>query len=404
MASISGQSTTNINDVDGFYTTSGGSGISPNTLPALGVNGTVQVGGGSIITNPGVTIDFNIGATSNNTFSKIVGRTDSGVTWIFLIAIKTDGSLWYNISNGQSPSFNSWATTKDGEWHRYGSDNDWTDISAENACFTAVKNGDLMFVGYGAYRQRGDGSTSSTSSWVVTNNTLTWTKTSLGFRLHGAITDTGHAYFCGYNYDYMSGQGTSSGSNATLTREQNSLTGCTDVAASCYRHCKILKDSNIYSQGRNNSNFSGPLITSTSDINGPTLSYSGGDIAKIFRGNYWAYMALTTTGQLRFAGNGSYRARPDGSTTSMQGASSFGLIDGGATGYTHYEWYGYSSSATWPALAIKSGQITLGGGSASYLIKEALGSPPSTTAWINVGQTGAVVTGGANNLGIAVGW
>ena len=404
MASISGQSTTNINDVDGFYTTSGGSGISPNTLPALGVNGTVQVGGGSIATNPLVTIDFNIGPTSANTFTQIEGRTDNSVSWIFLIALKSDGSLWYNVSNGANPSYSTWATTKDGEWHQHGSDLDWTDISSENAAFSAVKNGDLMFVGYGNYRQRGDGSTSSTSSWIVSNSVLTWTKTSLGYRMHGAVTDTGHAYFCGYNYDYMTGQGTQSGSNATLTREQFSLTGCTDLAASCYRHCKIIKDGNIYSQGRNSLNFSGPAITSTADINGPLLSYSGGDITKIFRGNYWAYMALTTTGQLRFAGYGNYRARPDGSTSSMQGVNSFGLIDGGATGYTHYQWYGYSSTSLWPALAIKSGQITLGGGTDSYRIKETLGSPANTTAWVNVGQTGAVVTGGANYLAIAVGW
>ena len=383
MASISGQSTTKIDLVDGFYTTQGGSGINPNTMPASGVNGTVLIGNGSLATNPLVTIDFNIGVTDTNSFRMITCRMDS----ISMIAIKTDGSLWYWAE--PTATYMSWGTA-DSTWRRYGLDNDWTDISSESNCFSAVKGGDLMFVGYGALRQRGDGSTSNTSSWVVVNSALTWVATSLGYRIHGAVTSTGEAYFCGYNSDYGTGQGTQSGSNATLTREQFSLTGCTGVAAGSYRHCKILKDGNIYSQGRNSGNFSGPAITSTVDINGPVLSYSGGDIVKIYRGSYWTFMALTSTSQLRFAGEGGYRARPDGSTTDMKGASSFGLIDGGATGYTHYGAYATTSNNAWPAVAIKNGQMTLGGGSYGYKIKEALGSPANTTAWVNVGGTGAV--------------
>ena len=383
MASISGQSTTKIDLVDGFYTTQGGSGISPNTMPAAGVNGTILVGNGSLAVNPLVTVDFNIGITDTNSFTKITCRTDK----IAMIAIKADGTLWYWAEAGTS--YMSWGTA-DGTWRQYGTDTDWTDISSETQCFSAVKGGDLMYVGTGSYRQRGDGSTSATSSWIVANSALTWVATSLGYRLHAAVTDTGHAYFCGYNYDYQTGQGTQSGSNATLTRDQFSLTGCTDVAAGSYRHCKIVKDGNIYSQGRNASNFSGPAVTSTADVNGPLLSYSGGDIVKIFRGTYWSYMALTTTGQLRFAGEGNYRVRPDGSQTDMKGASSFGLIDGGATGYTHYDAFAISTTTLWPAVAIKNGQMTLGGGTSSYKIKEALGSPANTTAWVNVGSTGAV--------------
>ena len=399
MASISGQSTANINDVDGFYTTQGG-GISPNSMPGSGVNGTVLVSGGNIPTNPSVTPDFGIGPTDSNTFTKMSMRPDS----VAIIAIKGDGTLWYYAE--PSAAYMAWGTA-DSTWRQYGTDTDWTDVSAESQCFSAVKGGDLMYVGIGSYRQRGDGSSSATHSWIVSNSTLTWTKTSLGYRMHGAITDTGHAYFCGYNYDYQTGQGTQSGSNSTLTREQNSLTGCTDLAASCYRHCKIVKDGNLYSQGRNSGNLSGPLITSTSDIDGPTLSYSGGDIAKVFRGTYWNYMALTDTGQLRFAGSGSYRARPDGSTSSMTGASGMGLIDSGATGYTFYNNYALTSSSLYPAIAIKNGQVTLGGGTNSYPIKEALGSSAGTTSWINVGTTTAVQIASGGQSGspsIAVSW
>lgn len=383
MASISGQSTANIDQVDGFFTTQGGSGIIPNTMPAAGVNGTVLIGNGIILTNPIVTLALNIGITDANSFTKITCRFDK----IAMIAIKSDGSLWYWAEPGTI--YMQWGTA-DSTWRQYGTDTDWTDISSETQCFSAVKGGDLMFVGKGGNRQRGDGSTSNVQQWTVVNSALTWVATSMGYRIHGAVTSTGQAYFCGYNYDYQTGQGTQSGSNATLTREQFSLTGCTDVAAASYRHCKILKDGNIYSQGRNSSNFSGPAITSTSDINGPLLSYNGGDIVKIFRGSYYVYMALTTTGQLRFAGEGNYRARPDGSQTDMKGTASFGLIDGGATGYTHYAGFAVSTQNNNPAVAIKNGQMTLGGGSGSYPIKQALGSPANTTAWINVGSTGAV--------------
>jgi len=398
MGEISGVPTADINNVDGFFTTQGGgSGITPNAMPAAGVTGTVLVGNGAITTNPQVTLDFNIGSLDSNRFTKIAARNDVGNVQI---AIKANGTLWYWAA--PDTDYMTWGT-QDSTWRQYGTDTDWTDISSAEQCFSAVKGGDLMFTGRGSYRQRGDGSTSNAYTWIVVNSSLNWVVTSLGWRLHAALTDTGHVYTCGYNYSYMAGRGTTSGSSSTLTREKNNLTGCTHVASSMYRHLKITKDGNVYSTGRNNQSISGPLITSTSDINGPTLSYSGGDIVKMFKGNYYAYFGLTTTGQLRFAGEAGSRCRPDGSTTDMKGTAGMGLIDGGATGYTFYNWSQTGSTNQWPAVAIKNGQMTIGGGNLGYTLKQSLGYAANTTAWVNVGSATAT-TASVGNIHIVVSW
>jgi hypothetical protein len=66
MAEISGVPTADINNVDGFFTTQGGGGgITPNAMPAAGVNGTTLIGSATIPTNPNVTLDFNISPTAS---------------------------------------------------------------------------------------------------------------------------------------------------------------------------------------------------------------------------------------------------------------------------------------------------------------------------------------------------
>ena len=225
MASISGQSTSNIDNVDGFFTTQGGgSGITANSIDAAGSTGTQTIGSGVISANPDVTLDFNIGASVTTRFTKIEGGAESNN----FVAITANGELWYNYAPGAT--YANW-TTSDSTWRRYGTDTDWDDISMDGSqnVVMAVRDGNLWFVGYGASRHRGDGSTSSESSWVEIQDSLTWSKIRLGYRKSIAITTSGHVYFSGYNYDYMTGQGTQSGSTATRTRDQNSLTGVTEA-------------------------------------------------------------------------------------------------------------------------------------------------------------------------------
>jgi len=387
MASISGQSTSNIDQVDGFFTTQGGgSGITPNTLPASGATGTLLLGGGSMPANPLVTPDFNIGITTPVSFTKIQSGTslDEGNKTVF-IAITSTGELWGCFLPGSNWAFGA----KDGVWRRYGTDSDWDDIGCdpEANCFSAIRNGELWFYGYGAAGQRGDGTTTSAGTWTMVNNALTWVKTSVGYSKIAVIDSNGHVYLSGRNYDYMTAQGTTSGVTTTLTRDQNNLTGVTSVFCDCYRSTGIIANGNVYWTGRNTYQKGGPLLTSTSNINGPTLSYNGGDMVSLSC-NYFATMGVTTSGTLRFAGVNIFGARPDGGGSQSSTANAFDTIDGGATGYTFFAIWGSYTDRTFPVLAIQNGQLKIGGGTNSYVMKEALGYPANNT-WRNVGATTA---------------
>jgi len=387
MGEISGVPTADINNVDGFFTTQGGGGgITPNSVASAGSTGTQLIGSAVILTNPDVTLAFNIGEEITQRFVKIEGGGERDV----FLAITSNGELWYNIA--ATETYLSWPV-KDATWRRYGSDTDWDDIAYDegySVCM-AVRDGDLWFSGVGTGRQRGDGSTTSSASWIEIQDSLTWSKIRLGYRKSIAITSTGEVYFSGYNYDYMTGQGSQSGNTATRTRDQNNLTGVTDADAGCYRTSLLVKDGNIYQTGRNTYLMGGPLISSTSDVNGPTLSYDGGDVVTVCGLTYWSAFAITNTGQLRFAGTGSYRQRPDNSTSSQNTTSNaMDVIDGGATGYTFYAQKSRSTQSQYPAIAIKNGQLKLGGGTFGHIIKEVLGASANSTSWIDAGNTTAV--------------
>ena len=394
MSEISGISTNLIDKVDGFFTTQGG-GITPNAIPAAGVNGTTLVGSTTIPTNLLVTVDFNISPVAPHTFTKIQVRHNMDNA---IIALKADGTLWYNIGTGVA--YTSWAVT-DSTWRQYGLDTDWTDIAASNDVFTAVKGGALMFNGNGGYIQRGDGIANASNGWIVTNNTLTWAKTSLGYYNAMSLTTSGEVYCCGYNWNYQTGQGTTAGSTLTYTRDQFNITGATFIQCGSYNSNRIIASGNIYSTGNNSQNLAGPLITLTGDINGPLLSYNGGDVVFVSPPTYWNVFAINTSGQLMFAGSSSNYSRPDNSTTAQKGALGMGIIDGGATGYTFYGTMQNSSGSSSPCFAIKNGQLSMGGGTNSLLIKQALGSPVNTYAWVNVGSTGITAAGGGQTIIIA---
>lgn len=400
MASISGQTTSKISGVDGFFTTSGG-GITGNTMPAAGVTGNVMVGNSGVLSNPDVTADFRIGATQAARFTKIESGQSGDSSTLSQVAITSSGELWYNYQ--PNVIWKSWATA-DGTWRQYGVATDWDDISMDpdGNCVMAIRGGDLWFVGYGANGQRGDGSTLSAGSWIMVNNSLVWLKVNVGSYYSGAIDSNSHVYLSGRNYNYMTAQGTTSGTTITFTRDKNNLTAVDYVFCGPYRTTLFVVSGNIYSSGRNQNYIGGGLLASTGDQDGPNLGYSGGDIVSVSC-NYWCAMAITTTGQLRFAGQANYRPRPDGSNSNHStSALSYNLIDGGATGYTFYQYGGKTSDGNYPALAIKNGQLSMGGGSYGYGVKVGLGYP-SNNSWVNVGNTTATCAVGTQFL-ITVSW
>jgi len=359
-----------------FGTGSGG-GVTANTLAS---SGTQIISNANVWNNNDITPDFAIGPTyTNNTFTKIVGSSQGGQ----FLALKSDNTLWYWATT--STNFITTGLTLDGTWRQYGSDTDWTDIAWGNICWLAVKGGNLMFVGNGGFRQRGDGSTSTATTWVTVNSALTWVSVAANQNAAWAITDAGHAYATGYSYSYMTGQGNTS-ILSTWTREKNSLTDIVEITMA--RRCAFLRNSSgdIYFTGNNGNNYAGPQITSTTDQNGPILAVNSSTnyvCAKLGQFTYHGGCHIDSAGYLRFHGEAGSYTRPDNSTTDAKGASSGLQLTSMGTGWTFYSGGTEGDTTTFYAgVAIKSGALWYGG-SSSTAIKRTLGLTENSN-WVEI--------------------
>lgn len=367
---INGIAMADIADINGVDVPSGGTGVTANALATTGV----QICGVAPNNfNAGIGDEFGRGPIdTTNSFTKIVCNERAQFH-----AIKSNGTLWYNYPTG-STYYKPSAYTADNTWRQYGSDTNWTDISGGDNAFGAIKDGDYWFLGYGAYRQRGDGSTSSTSSWTEVNSAGNWTKVFFGFRCTFLINSSGELYSTGYGYDYMSGQGTTS-TISTFAREQNSLTGVVEVNFG-YRCTWIrLSNGSVHFTGNNQFNVAGPQITSTSDQNGPILAVdhtSDYVCGKLGSFTYYGGCHIDTDTYLRFHGYAQNQyIRPDnqvGSGDNAQGSSAGLRLDSLGTGYTDYYAHNINGGTSRNCFAIKSGELSYGGTDSSEL-KSTLG-------------------------------
>ena len=327
MGKISGVSTGIINNVDGFYTTQtgGGGGL---TAPALGTNSGVQVLSSNISSvNPGLNASFNrttVGLTSysHTDFVRLAAKK----TYKTFFAVTSDGKLHYNTSTG---SWMSGATT-DSEWHEdtsnpSGTSGNWTDVATDDQSALAIRGGDVCFRGYGNYRQRGDGSTGSSSIWIKTydGSTDAASRVYMGYRVSYLVTAAGKLLSSGYNYDGQTGVGTSSGQTASWT----DITPAGVTVASFgfgYRCAKFIdQNGDVWSFGDNGQLHSGPLWTSSSDRLSPTQStntqpFLGAEIIGGACGDMFSI--LDTNGQLWVQGEGGGRINPAGGTTDKKNA------------------------------------------------------------------------------------
>ena len=350
----SGVDMANIEKISGQDVPSGGI-----TANAVTNNGVQVYGTGGFWTNPDVTAVFNVGAPdTTHTFTKIVGSYN----YIQFHALKSDGTLWYwSLSTTyMSTSY----FTADGTWRQYGSDTDWEDICGGQFTFGAIKNGNIMFLGAGGDRQRGDGSTTNVSVWTTVNTAGNWTKIFHGYRTAWAINSSGEAYSCGYGYDYMLGQG-STGIITTFTREKNSLTNIVEAAGG-YR-CSWLRNSSgdVYFTGNNGQGMAGPQITTTSSRNGPLLAVDSSSnyvCAKLGNHSYHGGCHIDSDGYLRFSGEGGTNLRPDNSLSDAKLGSSGLKLTSVGSGWTYYDSLDFAGTTSEHlGIGIKSGAFWIGG-------------------------------------------
>ena len=383
MASISGQNTSNIDQVDGFFTTQGG-GLNANPIVTDGT----QLGqNGSSWFNTNLTREYFRGPTTTHKFVKMASIHSFGQ----YIGIKANGEIWYYANvNTYGQSF----FTTLNAWTRYGTDSDWTDVTGGNICWGFIKGGGFYFMGYGGWYMRGDGSTSNTTQPTLITSTETWEAVSMSSQITSIRNTSGEMFFSGYNNDYGTGQGTTAGQTTTFTQEQNALSGVTFHTAG-YRRCIMVRGGQIFTTGNNQGIMAGPLVGTNADIDGPILTYSGTDIAQVAPFGDDATLAITTGGQIRFAGEASQYPRPDNSNTDQKGTTgqaneAFSILTGAGTGWTFIGGGKTYANANW-GYGIQNGQAKIGGGYTSDIAK-VMGYPSSTNLWKQIGTTSNFVT------------
>lgn len=356
MGEISGVPTADINNVDGFFTTQsgGGTGVSVNPI----TTGAQLFGSTDLWMRSDIPLTFaRSEAFTTVTFSKIECNT----TYTQVMALTSSGQLWYNCDDS---TYLGSGFTADKTWRRYGTDTDWTDLAGGASVWGAIKGGDYYFMGAGSFRQRGDGSTSSSTGWSNVNSSQTWSKVFFGYRHTWLISASGEAYATGYGYDYMTGQG-STLTISTFAREKNSLTNI--VEASGGHRCAWLRDSsgNTYFTGNNGQGVAGPLITTTSDQNGPLAASTAAanyNCVKLGTFSYHGGCHIDSDGYLRFSGEASSYMRPDNSTTDKKtsnGGYQLTSIGSGWTDYRAQDKNGQFGQRN--AVALKNGAMWNGG-------------------------------------------
>jgi alpha-tubulin suppressor-like RCC1 family protein len=386
----SGVDMANIEKISGQDVPSGGT-----TANAV-VNTGLQMYGSTVIwANPNVPANLNIGpAYTTNTFTKIVASR----SYLQFHALKSDGTLWYWSQNTTYMSTSYF--TSDGTWRQYGTDTDWTDICGGQVTFGAIKGGNIMFLGAGGNRQRGDGSSGNVSNWTTVNTAGNWTQIFHGYRSAWAINSSGEAYASGYGYDYQLGQGNTS-LVSTFTREQFSLTDIVEVV--CGYRCAWLRNSSgdVYFTGANSNGYAGPRITTTSSRNGPLLAVNSSIdyvCAKVCGHSYHGGCHIDSDGYLRFSGEGISVLRPDNSTTDARLGSGGLKLTSLGSGWTHYDAVPLAGSTTEHlGIGIKSGAFWIGGED-SQEFKEVFGQTVNSN-WYQV-RTG--VTTAAQRAGVLI--
>lgn len=352
----------------------GGGGVSSNDVANSGLQ---FFGDVDVWANSAVTAEYNVGpASSTHTFTKIeVDRT-----YLQFWGLKSNGTLWYWMESVGLLS--SGVFTADKTWRQYGTDTDWTDISAgELSTVLAVKGGNLWFAGNGTYRQRGDNSTTSAVNFVQVNAAGDWVKCKLGYRCSHAINSSGEGWSTGYGYDYMTGLGTT-GTIAIWTREKNSLTNLVDVKYG-YRCSFWLNSSgDVYFSGNNAAGVAGPQITTSTNQNGPLLAVDSSTnyvCAQISDIVYSGGCHIDSDGYLRFSGQGTTYLRPDNSTTSAQHQFGGLQLTSAGSGWTYYKsGTANGSTAEYYAVGIKNGTVYYGGRDFQSM-KSTFGGTPSQT-------------------------
>jgi len=362
-----------------------------------------------------------LGNNTTTSTSSPVLVTNASVSWSkvelasnFAVALRTDGSLWSWGYNANGELGQGTQTTYRASPLNVTGNTTWAQISAGGAFLLAIKSdGTLWSWGNNIYGQLGDRSQVSKSSPVLVSGPTgaSWAAIAAGASHALGITTTGKIYGWGYNFNGQVGNNsTSNVSSPVLVAGAGSVSSWSAVAAGLLHSLAITTDGRLYAWGTNSSNQLGDTTATTRSspvlVSGPaTTSW-----ATLGAGDNHS-LAITTTGQLYAWGNNfngqlgilltNNRAAPE--LVSGPAATSWSAIKGGAfhtlgitTTNQLYAWGGNSNG--------QLGDLTTVDKSSPVLV-----SGPTSTSWsslstgsqhsLAIATTGRLYAWGRNNNG-----
>jgi len=236
----------------------------------------------------------------------------------FLLAIKTDGTLWAAGAN----NFGQYGSTATASTSiiQVGTATDWKYVTTTNNAAAGIKtDGTLWTWGQGTNGVLGNGATSNVTT-AAQIGTDTWKAVNGGGTYMLAIRSDGTLWGWGANAAKQLGLGADAATSKSIPTQISTDTDWAQVAGSSDNMSMAIKtDGTIYSWG-NNSLMAGTVPT---QIPGTTNDY-----AKV-TGGQTSFFALKTNGTLLVAGGNSYGQHGNGTATNIT-VSSF--IEAGGAG------------------------------------------------------------------------
>ena len=332
IASINGQ---DIASGEGAYNPVSDAGTYTETVPTSGL---IKYGGskfhsGSSFSSSDNTTRFMIGKSVVTNISSdkdgtypVAAESKSDFTHITYgryaaFGITSSGQLW-EVGNATSYMEGATGTSFQQVTGIGDSDTGRTSVSSSYDGALAINSGKMYYVGANGYGQAGTGSTSAAyGTFVQVGSATDWQKV-VRCRSWSMATKTASnvLYTCGRNYNYQTGQDTSSGNTTSWTAinsDNFTNTGVTHFTGN-YDGGILITGGEAYGWGDEDGNERFGL-NSSSNVQKPTAIGSvGGSVA-----TDWASAALgsqqsfliNTSGELFFAGENNYGYTGDGTTT-----------------------------------------------------------------------------------------
>lgn len=249
------------------------------------------------------------------------------------------------------------------------SDTGWSDVSCSYDGVLAINSGKLYYIGANTYGHAGTGNqTASYGTFTQVGVDSDWQSVQRCRQWSMATKGTNNVlYTCGRNFNYQTGQNTSSGNTTSWTAindDNFTNTNVSFIGGNYDGGILIRSNGECYGWGDedNNERFG---LNSSSNVQKPTAIGSvGGSIA-----TDWATgalgmrqcMLINTSGELFFAGEGGYYTRGDGSNSDAKSGNFVQIGTDTDFEKVMFDGAGMNSSVMWNSVVQKGSKLYASG-------------------------------------------